>query len=84
MKTRPVSKKETKPLNPTTFQRLDRAASIARMAEDVFESKEIATSWLATPNEALDGASPASQCETEHGAQQVRRVLNAIEYGGVV
>lgn len=84
MKTRPVSKKETKPLKPYTFQRLDRAASIARMAEDVFESKEIAASWLATPNEALGGASPARQCETEQGAQQVRRVLNAIECGGVV
>ena len=84
MKTRPVSKKETKPLKPTTFQQRDQAASIARRAEDVFESKEIAASWLATPNEALGGATPARHCETEQGAQQGRRVLNAIEYGGVV
>ncbi|MGH8812691.1 MAG: MbcA/ParS/Xre antitoxin family protein [Advenella sp.] len=48
------------------------------LAQETFESKEKAAIWLAAPNEALGGNSPATQCETEKGAQQVRRVLNAL------
>jgi uncharacterized protein (DUF2384 family) len=38
---------------------------------------------MATPNDALGGNTPVLQCETEIGARQVRRILHAIEWGGV-
>lgn len=77
-------KKDEKPLDLVASERLDRLASIAILAEDVFEDKQKATRWLAAPNDALGGNSPVMQCETEIGAKQVRRVLNALEWGGVV
>lgn len=75
--------KQNKPLDPATSERLDRLASIAVMAEDVFEDKVEALRWLASPNEALGGETPLRHCETEIGSKQVRRILNAIEWGGV-
>ena len=54
------------------------------LAEDVFEDKEAASTWMSTPNDSLGGVTPLSLCETELGARQVRRVLNAIEWGGAV
>lgn len=77
-------RKSGKLLDTTASERLDRVASVARLAEDVFEEKEAAAKWLATPNAALDGSSPLMHCETEIGARQVRRILNALEWGGVV
>ncbi|HBP30784.1 MAG TPA: antitoxin [Advenella kashmirensis] len=77
-------KKDEKPLDSVASERLDRLASIAILAEDVFEDKQKAARWLAAPNDALGGNSPVMQCETEIGAKQVRRVLNALEWGGVV
>ncbi len=77
-------KKDEKPLDSVASERLDRLASVAILAEEVFEDKEEAAQWLAAPNEALGGNSPVMLCETEIGAKQVRRVLNALEWGGVV
>jgi hypothetical protein len=37
-----------------------------------------------TPNKALSGSTPLSLCDSVKGVQQVRRILNAIEFGGVV
>lgn len=78
MKTQHSSKKAPKAPHPTASGRLDRLALIAHLAQEVFENKEKAASWLVTPNEALGDNSPARQCETEKGTQQVRRVLNAL------
>lgn len=57
---------------------------VNKLALTVFESEKIALEWMATPNEALGGNTPLMQCKSEVGARQVRRVLNALEYGGVV
>lgn len=70
-------------LDQVASERLDRLAQMAVMAEEVFEDKAVATSWLATANDALGGKTPLALCETELGARQVRRVLHAIEWGGV-
>ena len=64
-------------------ERLDRLAAVAILAEDVFEDENAAARWMATPNDALGGNTPVLQCETEIGARQVRRILHAIEWGGV-
>ena len=77
-------RKDEKPLDPVASERLDRLATIAILAEEVFEDKDEATHWLSTPNEALGGDSPVILCETEIGARQVRRVLHALEWRGVV
>lgn len=76
-------RKSGKTLDITASERLDRLATIARIAEDVFENKDAAAKWMATPNAALGGVAPIMHCETEIGARQVRRILNALEWGGV-
>lgn len=77
-------RKDAKPLDVPASERLDRIAEVAKLAQDVFEDREEATRWLAAPNEALRGTSPLLHCDTEIGARQVRRILHAMEWGGVV
>ncbi len=61
-----------------------RVREVQALAECFFESRSIALDWLARPNAALGDVTPLSCCATEAGAQQVRSILRAIEYGGVV
>lgn len=76
--------KQQQPLDPVASERLDRVAMIATQAVDVFEAPEKASRWMVTANAALGEQTPIHLCETEIGAKQVRRVLAAMEYGGVV
>ncbi len=76
-------RRDDKPLDSSASERLDRIASVALLAEDVFEDKREASKWMSTPNAALNGKSPVMHCETAIGAQQVRRIINALEWGGV-
>lgn len=76
--------KSDEALDPVASERLDRLAQVAVLAEDVFEDREAASSWMTTSNDTLGGQTPLSLCETELGARQVRRVLHAIEWGGAV
>ncbi|WP_455233340.1 antitoxin Xre/MbcA/ParS toxin-binding domain-containing protein [Geopseudomonas aromaticivorans] len=57
--------------------------AVQALAERVFEDRQVALDWMARPNQALAGATPLSCCATEVGAQQARRILRAIEFGGV-
>jgi len=75
-------RREQKNLDSVASERLDRIATVSHLAEAVFESQENAAQWMSTPNKALGGAAPVMLCETEIGARQVRRVLNALEWGG--
>ncbi|MGV8842887.1 MAG: type II toxin-antitoxin system Xre/ParS family antitoxin [Pseudomonas sp.] len=75
--------KSKEPLDSVVSERIDRLALVAVLAEEVFEDKTVAGDWMSAPNDALGGKSPLSLCETELGARQVRRVLHAIEWGGV-
>lgn len=70
-------------LSSVTSERLDRLASVANLAHEVFEDRDRALSWLSTPNVALGNQQPVMLCETEIGANQVRRILHALEWGGV-
>lgn len=76
-------RKDSKPLDTVASERLDRLSAVALLAEEVFEDAFNATQWLSTPNEALGGNTPVMHCETEIGAKQVRRILQALEWGGV-
>ena len=75
--------REQKNLDPVASERLDRIATISHSAEQVFESQVGAAHWMSTPNKALGGTAPIMLCETEIGAKQVRRILQALEWGGV-
>lgn len=61
-----------------------RAEGVTRTAEAVFESKDIALSWMWRENIALGNVKPIELCDTAEGAAQVRRVLSAIEHGNPV
>lgn len=76
-------KREQKSLDPVASERLDRIASISHLVEEVFENRETAARWMSKPNKALGGSPPILLCKTEAGANQVRRVLQALEWGGV-
>ena len=71
-----------KNLDPVASERLDRIATVSHLAEAIFETPVSATQWLSAPNKALGGTAPIMLCETEIGAKQVRRVLQALEWGG--
>ncbi|MCE8044536.1 DUF2384 domain-containing protein [Halomonas daqingensis] len=58
--------------------------SVVRLAEETFEDRDKAITWLTRPNEALGGHPPIMLCGTEPGAKQVKRILRALEWGGVV
>lgn len=75
-------RREQRNLDPVASERLDRIAAVCNLAEEVFESKEAASQWMSKPNKALGGSAPIMHCDTEIGAKQVRRVLQALEYGG--
>jgi putative toxin-antitoxin system antitoxin component (TIGR02293 family) len=76
--------REQKPLNSVASERLDRVAVVFNLAEAVFQSRNTAAWWMSKPNKALGGDTPVMMCGTEIGGKQVRRVLQALEWGGTV
>ncbi|MBK5413368.1 type II RES/Xre toxin-antitoxin system antitoxin [Pseudomonas sp. TH31] len=73
-----------KNLDPVASERLDRIAVVSHLAEEILETQVTAAHWMSTPNKALGGTAPIMLCETNIGAKQVRRVLQALEWGGPV
>jgi putative toxin-antitoxin system antitoxin component (TIGR02293 family) len=67
-------------LGPLESERLTRIAMIEAAAEQAFGDAEIAKEWMTTENMAF-GETPLSFLDTEAGAREVRKVLNAIAYG---
>ena len=76
--------RDNRPLGPGPSERVVRVADIARLAEETFGGRDGARRWLKTPNVALGNATPLSMLDTEPGASEVRRILSAITYGGVL
>jgi putative toxin-antitoxin system antitoxin component (TIGR02293 family) len=75
-------RREQKHLDPVASERLDRIVAVSHLAEEILETPVSAAHWMSTPNKALGGSAPIMLCETEIGAKQVRRVLQALEWGG--
>ncbi|QAY84023.1 type II RES/Xre toxin-antitoxin system antitoxin [Pseudomonas arsenicoxydans] len=75
-------RREQKNLDPVASERLDRIVTVSHLAEEIFGAQVTATLWMSTSNYALGGTAPIMLCETEIGAKQVRRVLQALEWGG--
>lgn len=69
-------------LGPMESERLARIAMIETEAEEVFTSPDLAKRWMLEPNLAL-GEAPLSLLDTDTGADEVRKVLTSIAYGGV-
>ena len=69
-------------LGPLESERLARIALIEAEAGKIFESSDLAKRWMLEPNLAL-GESPLSLLDTDVGADEVRKVLASIAYGGV-
>ncbi len=76
--------KDNRTLDRAASERVVRVADITRMAQETFSGREPATQWLKTANLALAGAAPLSMLDTEPGAGEVRRLLQAISAGGVM
>ncbi len=64
-------------------ERLSRIAMIELEAESVFGSSDKARTWLTQKHTVL-GDTPLSMLDTETGACEVRKILSAIAYGGVI
>ena len=69
-------------LSSSESERLERIAVIEAEAEEVFGTPEKTKSWMLKEHMTL-ASTPLSMLDTEIGATEVRRVLNAIAYGGV-
>lgn len=69
---------------PGEGERLMRAAEIRALAEQTLGSAEAAQIFLSEPNTALGGVTPLSLLDTAYGAEEVKRALNVINYGGVL
>jgi putative toxin-antitoxin system antitoxin component (TIGR02293 family) len=68
-------------LSPQESERLTRIAAVEAEADDVFDSQDLARRWMLEPNLAL-GEAPLSLLDTDAGADEVRKVLVSIAYGG--
>ena len=68
-------------LNSGGSERIDRLLVVAQHAFEVLETQDAAIKWLSSGNFSLGGESPAMHCCTGLGGRQVRRLLNAIEWG---
>lgn len=69
-------------LGQTETERLSRIALIENEAVKVLGTSDMARDWLTKMNTAL-GDTPLSMLDTETGADEVRKILSAIAYGGV-
>ena len=56
---------------------------IKKLTAEVFGSEDKANQWLTSYNLSV-GDTPLSLLNTENGANKIKKILNAIAYGGVV
>jgi putative toxin-antitoxin system antitoxin component (TIGR02293 family) len=68
-------------LEPHEGERLMRLVRLVAHAADVLGTRKKALHWMASPNRALEGATPASLLDTDIGTQAAQEVLTRIDYG---
>ncbi|SEB08673.1 antitoxin Xre/MbcA/ParS toxin-binding domain-containing protein [Variovorax sp. YR216] len=71
-----------KDLDASVTERMLRHSDLLVRAAEVFG--EDGPAWMTKPHPVLDGKTPLEFASNEFGAERVREILNAIEYGGVV
>ena len=60
-----------------------RIDELQALAMETFGSKTMAIAWLHKENFVL-GGTPISMAESESGIMEVKKILSAISYGGVI
>jgi len=68
-------------LDLVSGDRLVRAARLFAIALEVLEDREVAVSWLNSPQRALGGAVPLELAETDVGARAIESLLGRMEHG---
>lgn len=58
-------------------------AELRKLATEIFGDKKLATNWLKSNNLVL-GMSPNEWLKLDRDADEIKRILNSISYGGVV
>ncbi len=61
-----------------------RVLDLEALARATFAQEDAALQWLRKPHPLLAGESPLMAAATHYGVQQVKEILVAIKYGGVV
>lgn len=74
---------DSRPLSAGESEKIVRLADIVRDASEALGDVARGRDWLRTPSMLLSGATPLSLLDTEPGAMEVRRLLQAIRYGSV-
>lgn len=54
------------------------------LAEDTFETPGAASAWMLCGHSMLDGEAPLERVKSAYGSDQVKEILVALKYGGVV
>ena len=54
------------------------------LAEDIFETPDVATAWLLCGHPMLNGDAPLARAKSAYGSERVNEILIALKYGGVV
>jgi len=62
-------------------ERLARVAGVMAMAEETFQNKDKALTWMRRPRPSLGGHRPVDLLDTEQGARLVEAVLGRIAQG---
>jgi len=73
-----------KPLPTHSAEGFLRLLEVETIASDTFDTLEDSKRWLHKAHPLLDGETPLEAAKTSYGAQQVKDILVAIKYGGVV
>ena len=68
-------------LSAEESDRMVRLARVLALANDTLGDRAKASSWLQTPNRALQGSTPFELLDTDAGVQSVETILARIAYG---
>ena len=74
-------KRRRERLSPAESERTERLARVVAMAEDVWQDREQARSFLTSPHPEIGGKTPLDAALTELGARQAEEVMARILYG---
>jgi putative toxin-antitoxin system antitoxin component (TIGR02293 family) len=68
-------------LRPDQSDRLFRIARVIDFAEESIGTRAQALEWLNAPNQAMHGARPIEELDTDAGAKRVETVLGRLREG---
>ena len=72
------------PLPMHSAESVLRLLELKELANDTFETEDVALGWLRRPHPMLDGETPLESAKTSFGSKRVKDILVAIKHGGVV